>query len=725
MKAKYAIIPFIPAALAMLFLKLMSLFGLDGNGTFMGMSKMNITYVVIGIALGLFVVCILMNLFDRKTAQVYPVKKNPVAGVFAILTGFSVMAASITTASNIWMNDPDNKERLILAIVCAVFSVPSGLSFAMISRVHFTGKNDVSGLSALYVFPSLWGCAELVDEFLQATKASIYAKDASALFCFIFLSLFFFSNSMVISRIRGRNPVKGLFIYGLPMTALTLTYGTYEFFRMMREGFDRAELFFALLYVSAAVYALSFLFEVFANYYTKDDFEVVSSLDEIDEEADFDIPDEPQKPAKSKKFPKAEQVVSPEIVEPEISTAEPAGDVKAEAVEGAGEAQAASGSAIGDLVFSDRAASNEPNVAYDDDYYSTAKGMDDFIMGFNYDSYDESQEDEKVKNKKKDKKDKKDKKKLTPKNESPFDPVVIPTVQDELKEELKENREEDQAAAKAQKAANAGKQSVEDVLAASLKKKSRNQAPAKDSSSNVQKLTEELKKAAESRKRANEEALGAVKENEKEIREEIIDAANADEKKAEEERLALQIKRVEAARKVAAQKAEEAKKAEAAERAAEEAKKAEAAERAAEEAKKAEAAKRAAEEAKKAEAAKRAAEEAKKAEAAKRAAEEAKKAEAAKRAAEEAKKAEAAKRAAAEAAGSEQDNAEAVRRAVEARRAEEQRRISSAQKAEKINASENADDSAEARNAIAQGEEAYRAKLNRADELLKKLGDKK
>ena len=712
MKAKYAIIPFIPAALAMLFLKLMSLFGLDGNGTFMGMSKMNITYVVIGIALGLFVVCILMNLFDRKTAQVYPVKKNPVAGVFAILTGFSVMAASITTASNIWMNDPDNKERLILAIVCAVFSVPSGLSFAMISRVHFTGKNDVSGLSALYVFPSLWGCAELVDEFLQATKASIYAKAASALFCFIFLSLFFFSNSMVISRIRGRNPVKGLFIYGLPMTALTLTYGTYEFFRMMREGFDRAELFFALLYVSAAVYALSFLFEVFANYYTKDDFEVVSSLDEIDEEADFDIPDEPQKPAKSKKFPKAEQVVSPEIVEPEISTAEPAGDVKAEAVEGAGEAQAASGSAIGDLVFSDRAASNEPNVAYDDDYYSTAKGMDDFIMGFNYDSYDESQEDEKVKNKKKDKKDKKDKKKLTPKNESPFDPVVIPTVQDELKEELKENREEDQAAAKAQKAANAGKQSVEDVLAASLKKKSRNQAPAKDSSSNVQKLTEELKKAAESRKRANEEALGAVKENEKEIREEIIDAANADEKKAEEERLALQIKRVEAARKVAAQKAEEAKKAEAAERAAEEAKKAEAA-------------KRAAEEAKKAEAAKRAAEEAKKAEAAKRAAEEAKKAEAAKRAAEEAKKAEAAKRAAAEAAGSEQDNAEAVRRAVEARRAEEQRRISSAQKAEKINASENADDSAEARNAIAQGEEAYRAKLNRADELLKKLGDKK
>ena len=263
MKAKHAIIPFVPVVLVMLFFKLMSLFGLDSNGTFMGMSKMNITYLVIGLALGLFVICILINLFDRKTAPVYPVRKNPLAGVFAVLTGFSMMAASITTASNTWMFDFENKERLILAIVCAVFSVPAGLSFALISRVHFTGKNDVSGLSVLYVFPSLWGCAELVDEFLQATKASIYAKDATALFCFIFLSLYFFSNSMVVSRIKGRNPVKGLFIYGLPMAALTLTFGAYELFRMFREGFDRADLFFAVFFVSAAVYALSFLVEVF------------------------------------------------------------------------------------------------------------------------------------------------------------------------------------------------------------------------------------------------------------------------------------------------------------------------------------------------------------------------------------------------------------------------------------------------------------------------------
>ena len=813
MKAKHAIIPFVPVVLVMLFFKLMSLFGLDSNGTFMGMSKMNITYLVIGLALGLFVICILINLFDRKTAPVYPVRKNPLAGVFAVLTGFSMMAASITTASNTWMFDFENKERLILAIVCAVFSVPAGLSFALISRVHFTGKNDVSGLSVLYVFPSLWGCAELVDEFLQATKASIYAKDATALFCFIFLSLYFFSNSMVVSRIKGRNPVKGLFIYGLPMAALTLTFGTYELFRMFREGFDRADLFFAVFFVSAAVYALSFLVEVFSNYYTKDDFEVVSSLEEGEEEGDFfddsvkaeekaeyDAENEAEYDAEAEDAAFAEdeedEEVEPEgvgdLVFSETDAAEEAyGDVDPDGLvftkepvpEGVyinndiedmvldgpqapemsyedidtddlvfaqepDEPEAPYEDAdIDDLVYSDIVASDsqQDNVT---EYYSAEKGMHDYIMGYDYETYEEPEADEKANlfrknNKKKDKKPAKR-------------PAAAkkPVAKDEIKEQLKATRREEKAGVRAQAAARTGKQSVEAALAASLKKKAAAPDASKQTSSNVQKLTEELKKAAESRKKANNLSDSAARVNEREIRGEIADAAKADAKKAEEERLALQIKKVEAARRAAAQKAVEAKKADAAKRAAEEAKKAEAAKRAAEEAKKAEAAKRAAEEAKKAEVAKHAAEEAKKAEAAKRAAEEAKKAEAAKRAAEakkaevakraaeEAKKAEAAKRAAEEAKKAEaakraaaakraeaeklarqqkatgaQNKADAIQQAVQARRMEEQRRAAAAQSAQQSRS--------EAENIIAQGEETYRAKLSRADELLKMLGDKK
>ena len=71
MKVKYSVIPFVPAFLAMMFFKLMSLVGADGSGRFMGMDNTAVTYTVLGITLGLFAVCIIINLFDRKTLRVF------------------------------------------------------------------------------------------------------------------------------------------------------------------------------------------------------------------------------------------------------------------------------------------------------------------------------------------------------------------------------------------------------------------------------------------------------------------------------------------------------------------------------------------------------------------------------------------------------------------------------------------------------------------------------
>ncbi len=387
MKAKYSIIPFIPAVIVMVFLKAMSIYGVDSNGKYLGMNSMQITYTVIGISLALFVICVLINLFDRKTAPVYPVTKNMAAGVFAILTGFGMMASSITAATNVWAADQGNgNERLMLAVICAVLSIPAGLAMALIARLHFSGDSKISGLSAIYIFPSLWGCAELVGEFLRATKTSLAdpTKDMTSLFCYIFIALYFFSNSMVVSRIKGRNPVKGMFIYGTPMAALNLTIGIYELFRMSREGFDREQLFFAFMFIFSALYAVSFMLEIFSNTYTKDDLEVIDALEEAedkfskkkDDKADDEIDsDTPEKPASSTaKKPQKKAQRNPEV--------------KAEAEsEKANTAENADDSPIGDLVFSNRTAKDpESNVTYDDDYYSTAKGMEDYIIGYTYES---------------------------------------------------------------------------------------------------------------------------------------------------------------------------------------------------------------------------------------------------------------------------------------------------------------------------------------------------
>ena len=395
MKAKHAIIPFVPAILLMTFFKLMSI----SHDNFMGMNKTSIKYVVIGISLGLFVICILINLFDRKTAPVYPVSKNLFAGIFAILTGFTMMASSITAASELLMLGDGTTEMKIVGAVCAVFALPAGLAMTLISRVHFAGKSNINNLSVLFVFPSLWACAELVYSFLQATKVSLYSRetDLTGLFCFIFAALFFFSNSMVISRIKGRNPVKGLFVYGLPMVSLTLSYGVYELFLGMRDKLDKKVYLFAAFFLCAGLYAISFIFEVYTNYYSKDDLEIVTGMEDDEEEVYYNedtvetshvafapVDDEPaETKGVLKKFASKVKLTNDSSGVGE--TAENAAlvpDISGE---------------INDLVFSERSNdddNDDTDAAYPNDYYSTEIGMEDYILGYDYvkanEEYEES-----------------------------------------------------------------------------------------------------------------------------------------------------------------------------------------------------------------------------------------------------------------------------------------------------------------------------------------------
>lgn len=274
MKVKYSVIPFILAVIATVGLKLMSIFGLDGSGMFLGMNKMGITYAVIGVTLALFLVCVIINIFDRKTAPVYPVKKNYLAGFFAILSGASVAASSITTL----LNTTNDSEYYLMTIVCAAFSIPAAIALILMSKVHFTGKSTVSGVSMLFIFPALWGCSELVSEFLVATKVSISASDMTPLFCYIFITLYYFSHSMIVSRIKGRNPVKACFIYGLPAAAISLSYGLYVIFTAMIEGTIATQALFGAELIIFAIYALSFIVEMAFNSYTKDEIEIIDGM---------------------------------------------------------------------------------------------------------------------------------------------------------------------------------------------------------------------------------------------------------------------------------------------------------------------------------------------------------------------------------------------------------------------------------------------------------------
>lgn len=274
MKVKYSVIPFVLAVIATIGLKLMSIFGLDGSGMFLGMNKMGITYAVIGVTLALFLVCVIINIFDRKTAPVYPLKKNYLAGVFAVFAGVSVAASAITTL----LNTTNDSEYYLMTVVCAAFSIPAAIALILMSKVHFTGKSTISGVSMLFIFPALWGCAELVSEFLVATKVSISASDMTPLFCYIFITLYYFSHSMIVSRIKGRNPVKACFIYGLPAVAISLSYGLYVICTAMIEGTLATQVLFGAELIIFSIYALSFIVEMAFNSYTKDEIEIIDGM---------------------------------------------------------------------------------------------------------------------------------------------------------------------------------------------------------------------------------------------------------------------------------------------------------------------------------------------------------------------------------------------------------------------------------------------------------------
>lgn len=333
MKVKFSVVPFIPVAIAMVVFKIMSIYGLDSNGLFLGMNKMEITYSVIGLALGLFLVCILINIFDRKTAPVYPVKKNPLAGILSILSGLAVASSSVTTL----LNTTADSEYYLMNMVCVGFSIFAGIAFIVMSKVHFAGKSVVSGVSMLFIFPALWGCAELVSEFLVATKVSISASDLTSLFCYIFITLYLFSHSMIVSRIKGRNPVKACFIYGLPAVGICLAYGVYVILTAQIEGTGYTQMFVGAEFIILALYALSFLIEMTFNSYTKDEIEIIDGLPSDDDTYENDY------------------------------------------IKSAG---------YNDLVFSQRDDSAEPNVEPSDDYYKSSNGLDDFVIGYNYDEED-------------------------------------------------------------------------------------------------------------------------------------------------------------------------------------------------------------------------------------------------------------------------------------------------------------------------------------------------
>ena len=162
MKIKLSWIPFIPAALAMVALRLLSVFGNDDTGTISGMNALLFSYLAVGVALVLFVLCIFFNILDKKTAPVYESKRNVPAGVFSVLSAAFALAYSVMTILT-----RKDSEYLLMSIICAFLAMLAAIGLVFMARTHFTGFAPVSNIAFLYIFPTLWAVSELISCFLE------------------------------------------------------------------------------------------------------------------------------------------------------------------------------------------------------------------------------------------------------------------------------------------------------------------------------------------------------------------------------------------------------------------------------------------------------------------------------------------------------------------------------------------------------------------------------
>lgn len=277
MTSKLSWIAFAPFAILAFAVKVIQMMFLDGNGTFMGLSNLTLSYIAIGCALVVFLLAIIFCITDKKIASVYLLNKNYISGILGLVMAILLACDGANRAYSVFRTMDIGIFQIadiVLTIVCAVVFVVFGLN-------HFVGNGGVRGLAVFYLVPALWGAFRLITCFLQFTTVSITITDVTILACYIFATLFLFNYAMIVSVMKGRAPVKATFIYGLPAVIVLLCCGMYDLYGALKSTnfvfFNNVE---SLEFVVLSLYILTFAIELTANVCSRDEIEIVEAEDQ-------------------------------------------------------------------------------------------------------------------------------------------------------------------------------------------------------------------------------------------------------------------------------------------------------------------------------------------------------------------------------------------------------------------------------------------------------------
>lgn len=263
MKSKLSWIPFIPLFLAATFFKLAQ--GFSAEGSFLGLSAIQLDYCYIGACVLIFLFTLLFVALDKKTAQYYLPHKNFPAGLVGILLSVLLAADGGFTIFQVFSSGKIS----LLDILGAVLSLLSAVVFIILGLNHSFRYKEGKNFSLINVIPALLCGVRMILSFVQFTTISIRLADVSMLICYVFATLFFFNYAVVLALIKSKNALKSCFVFGFPAVAALIPYGVYQLvFRFDSEQvFKNAQPLEMLLF---GLYILFILIEITAFVRDKD-----------------------------------------------------------------------------------------------------------------------------------------------------------------------------------------------------------------------------------------------------------------------------------------------------------------------------------------------------------------------------------------------------------------------------------------------------------------------
>lgn len=275
MKSKLCWATFIPVTIIAAALK-----AVEGFNLFPSLPSKTLSYSALGLILLSFVINIVFVASDRETSPAYLLSRNIPAAIFALISAAMITSKSALTI----ILDIQNKTFDFMSIALTTLGIATAICIVVISLAHIQGRNFLPRMGALFLIMPVWTGLVLVNEFLENRKVSIADVDEFKLFALAFGMIVLFKLSMIITTVNGRNPVKSMYLYGLPLASLGISIGIYTIVGIIRNGIDYSENVFTFALTALGLYALMFVIEITRFSRTKSEQLIRYDMDDYDEE---------------------------------------------------------------------------------------------------------------------------------------------------------------------------------------------------------------------------------------------------------------------------------------------------------------------------------------------------------------------------------------------------------------------------------------------------------